>query len=135
MISASVGSLPLVKLFLEKNCDPNKENLNLQRALHYACSKNHPAIVKELIEKGADCNLSDIYGHTPLHRASSKGNIKIIEMLCGDYKATIDRADIEGNTPLHFACEEERVEACKVLLKYGANPYYKNKVKKYLFNF
>lgn len=132
MISSSIGSLPLVKLFLEKECDPNKGNINMQRPLHYACSKNYPAIVKELVEQGAECNLSDRYGHTPLHRAASKGNIKIIEMLCGDFKASVDRADLEGNTPLHFACEEERVEACKVLLKYGANPYYKNKVNIYL---
>ncbi|CAF0800530.1 unnamed protein product [Brachionus calyciflorus] len=130
MISSSIGSLPLVKLFLERKCDPNKPNINQQRPLHYACSKNYPAIVKELIENGADCNLADRYGHTPLHRAASKGNLKIIEMLCGEFKASINKADIEGNTPLHFACEEERIEACKVLLKYGANPDYKNKEEK-----
>ena len=36
-----------------------------------------------------------------------------------------------------MACEEERIDTCKVLLKYGANPYLKNKVLKgfIYFNF
>ena len=29
-----------------------------------------------------------------------------------------------------MACEEERIETCKVLLRYGADPYLKNKEQK-----
>lgn len=41
MISSSVGCVDLVKMLLEKGCDPNATNENKQRPLHYACSKNH----------------------------------------------------------------------------------------------
>lgn len=44
MISSSAGSLELVKFYLEHGCDPNSQNENKQRALHYAASKNFPQV-------------------------------------------------------------------------------------------
>jgi len=123
MISASVGCFDLVKMFLEKGCDPNFPNENQQRALHYACSKNKievPIPVKIsylllviyvyyivkigrlLLEYEAEINAVDRYGSSALHRAASKGNMKIIDLLLNSKGINVNIADSEGNTPLYI---------------------------------
>jgi 26S proteasome non-ATPase regulatory subunit 10 len=50
-----------------------------QSALHYACSKDHMAIVLALINAEAELNPQDDRGATPLHRAACKVSIFIIK--------------------------------------------------------
>ena len=44
IISSSIGCVGLVQFLLENKCNPNHETNNKQRALHYACSRNHPTV-------------------------------------------------------------------------------------------
>lgn len=82
-----------------------------------------------LLENGAEINAADKYGATALHRAVSKANITIIEQLLGQPKINVNAMDCEGNTPLHICAEETKVDIAKLLLKHGANPDSKNKVR------
>ncbi len=111
-----------------------------------------------MLEFGAEINALDRYGSSALHRAASKGNMKILDLLLNTKGINVNIADSEGNTPLyslrfllhfdrflckikfqinkrHLACEEQRIEAAKQLLKHGANPHIKNKVRFWNFNF
>lgn len=127
IISSSIGNNDLVKLLLERGCDPNAVTENGTTALHYACSKNHVETARLLLQHKADTSICDNYGQSPLHRAASKGNSKIVDLLLSEYKAAPNLTDVCGNSPLHMACEEERIDTCKLLLKYKADPYLKNK--------
>jgi ankyrin repeat protein len=100
MIASSVGNMRIVHYLLNNNCNANSSNENMQRPLHYACSKNHVDIARELLRHGALVNATDRYGSAALHRAASKGNIQCVNLLLDEYKATVDLADSGGNTPL-----------------------------------
>lgn len=98
--------------------------------LHYAVQSGRRRIVEELstlmFEKDG-INVMDNFGRTPLHQASAKGDIAIIKTLIlvsGDVNA----CTISGETPLMKAIAFYQLKAIKLLLRFGANPFLKNKL-------
>jgi ankyrin repeat protein len=131
MLASSAGRIEVVRYLLSSvDSDVNHKNKNGQTPLHYAASKNHPAIVKLLLENNADINAQDNLRATPLHRASSQGHIDVVRILCGNPKIRIDIQDNEGNTALHLAVEDQNDSLAIFLAKSGANVKMENKAEK-----
>lgn len=56
-----------------------------------------------------------------LHCASSRGYIDCIRVLIEICKVSIDIMDNNNCTPIFYAATLGQVEACEVLINYGAN--------------
>jgi ankyrin repeat protein len=96
-------------------------------ALH-AVLENQIEILRFLIERGADLNKGDDDGFTPLHAAALENNINATEIIL-EAGANVEIVDNYGNTPLSKAVYSYRddLSVISLLLKYGADPFHKNK--------
>lgn len=102
LILASLkGSLPCVKLLVEKGANIHVKNWQGHSPFQYACSKGHKDIVEFLLKNGADPNVTDNRNDSPLHRLASMGRAEILKMLL-DWKGPleINVKNKEGCTPL-----------------------------------
>ena len=104
--------------------------------LYNAATAGHVEVVKVLVSHGANVNSVDSVlggGHTPLHYAArgplhdaARGRrdegyyVKVIELLI-EHGANVNARSRNGIVPLHWSAVYGRVEAVKILLKYGAN--------------
>ena len=114
------NNIPLLKLLLQHNADPNYKDPNGRTVLHTASLLGNLTIVKLLLKAGAYTHLSAKGLSTPLHCACIKGHIEIVKELIKHTDPNI--APIKGNTPLLCACLAGNVEIAAVLLKAKANP-------------
>ena len=97
--------------------------LNHTHILHYAVENSCSDICEYLIELGVDINNQDVLLHTPLHDSVYCDYICEYLLKQG---ALFNMKDKHGDTPLHFAANIQRIEMCKLLLMYGADPDIKN---------
>ncbi len=90
--------------------------------------ENQIEILKYLIKHGADLNKGDNDGCTPLHAAALENNLSAAEIIL-EAGAQVDKEDKFGNTPLSEAAYTYRkdLSLISLLLKYGADPFHKNK--------
>uniref|UniRef100_A0A0B6ZH85 Uncharacterized protein n=1 Tax=Arion vulgaris TaxID=1028688 RepID=A0A0B6ZH85_9EUPU len=71
--AACVGDLTLVAKLEIQGVDLNSKNsMNGWTALHWACKRNHIAVVKYLLERGADKNSKNNDGHVPAQLTSNE---------------------------------------------------------------
>ena len=113
------NNVPLLKLLLQHNADPNYPDPNGRTVLHTASLFGNLTMVKLLLKAGAYTHLSAI-GLTPLHCACINGHIEIVKELIEHTDPNI--APIKGDTPLLHACLADNIEIATVLLKAKANP-------------
>ena len=116
-----INNIPLLKLLLQHNADPNYQDSNSMTVLHTASASGNLTIVKLLLKAGAYTHLSAV-GQTPLHLACVNGHIEIVKELIKDHNTDPNIAPIKGETPLLHACLAGNVETAAVLLKAKANP-------------
>ena len=83
----------LVRLFVERNADPNKPRVNGTTPLFCAASEGLVDIAKELIAAGADVNHRAYDGRMPLDAAAAKGRIKLVNLLIAN-NATVSERNI-----------------------------------------
>lgn len=95
------GSLPCVKLLVEKGANVNAKNWQGHSSIQYACSKGYKDIVEYLLTVGADPNVLDARNDVPLHRLASLGRTEIMKVLF-EWKGKLDVnvQNKEGSTPL-----------------------------------
>ncbi|CAL1166219.1 unnamed protein product [Cladocopium goreaui] len=117
--AADNGDLPAVRGHLrrDESClDPLFEG---SAALHWAASRDHPAIVAFLVAKGAavDVLSGDGLGRrsTPLHGAAAGGRAECAQLLLAA-KASVEIKDRDGKTPLDLAREEDETEMVSLLM-------------------
>ncbi|CAG5133055.1 unnamed protein product [Candidula unifasciata] len=71
--AACVGDLTLLTKLELQGVDLNSKNsMNGWTALHWACKRNHVAVVKYLLDRGADRNIKNKDGHTPAQLTSNE---------------------------------------------------------------
>lgn len=123
--AAYIGSVPAVRLYLEKDALAVDEEHEVS-ALLLAAQEGHVDIVRTLADGGADTERGDAAGKTPLHWAACEGYPFVVRELLR-LKAKVDSVDYQGQTPLHAAAGAEKelflssVEVAEVLLAGGAN--------------
>ena len=92
----------IVRLLIEKGCDPNCRNKEQRTALHIAAHKRNVKLICTLMAKGRfDLSIADEYGNIPLHYACFSGSQDAVKELL---KCNINSTNKDGNTPLHIAC-------------------------------
>lgn len=107
------------------------EDLNMfldgRTALGYAVSCNNIEVVKFLLENGADPNLSESKPdtYTPLMWAAESEPLEIVKLLL-EYGADVHRKNKNNNaTALWKTVIPNNLEAAKLLVAAGANPFIK----------
>ena len=113
------NDIPLLKLLIRYNADPNIQDPNGMTVLHEASACGNLAMATLLLKAGAYTHLFS-GDDTPLHLACTNGHIEIVKELIEHTDPNI--APIKGDTPLLRACLADNIEIATVLLKAKANP-------------
>ncbi len=118
------GYRKIVELLLQHGADPNIADKKRLTPFHYAAALGRDKILELLIVKQMNANVFDKLGKTPLHNA--RANCIPLLIKAG---AKVNVQDKNGWTPLHWAVHWADVDRVRELLKAGANPKIKNKIK------
>ena len=122
------------KMLLEKNFDPNEQNILSKTPLHLACKCLSPRIISLLIEHGANVDAQDSTRMTPLHHlllTSGKDQEDVervaecIHLLIRN-KANVNVPNYAGTTALHLAAMRAEESWVDALIAAGADLNAKN---------
>lgn len=116
--------LKLLKIMLEHGADPNAYDDESSTPLVIAACQNDLQAVKMLLDYGGDPTVgTDRDGGTILHGMASRANTEMF-LLMFQHGADmyLDAEDCDGTTPLIHACDDNNLDAVKILLEAGANP-------------
>lgn len=101
---------------------------NMSESFYIELYNNDIDQLKELLSTGADPNKQDKLGNTPLNYVTRTKNMQknllIILLLNG---ADPNITNIHGENSLHVAARHFQIEDVQILLRFGANPYLKDK--------
>ncbi|KAI1335419.1 ankyrin repeat-containing domain protein [Xylariaceae sp. FL0016] len=127
MAAIRKGSLPLVRHFVERGADINKDAILgiLRTPLQLACEAGDLEIVEFLLSRGADPNGKPAipWGGTALQIAAIKGNVNIAALLIS-HGADMDQPPVRagGRWPLEGAAENGRIEMIEYLWRVSKTP-------------
>ncbi|KAJ1535552.1 hypothetical protein HK096_002381 [Nowakowskiella sp. JEL0078] len=117
IIQAAVGGhKEAINLLYEFKADVNATDLEGNTALHKCNDNNKEEIVQLLIDLGANVNAISKSGIPPFFTVI-QANLEIFVRNGADLKIKSN----SGQTVLDYVCEEESLDACKVLIEAGAN--------------
>jgi ankyrin repeat protein len=119
--AVNVGSLPLVKLFLDRGADATAVYPDGKTLLHIASAAGRTEIVKLLLEKGADPNARDADGSSPLDEAAWGGHRDVVAVLLESGAKVNSPQAKTGATPLNEAAFKGREAVVKLLLAKNAD--------------
>ena len=103
-----------------------KKSHDLDQSLLNACYFGNYYMVKKLLELGANPNYMELRdGWRPLHYAARWGYTNMVLLLL-KWGAEINGLTNSKETALHKCGRWNRKELAQILIKKGANPYYKN---------
>ena len=117
------NDLPLVSFLVGLGADVNQPSYNLWTPLVLAIRHRHNNIFFYLISKGALPELP-VHGAHPAFFAVLYDNQRILKFYLS--KGVDPNITYKSNTLLHQATQNGLLEASKVLLSFGANPYQLN---------
>jgi len=89
------------------------------QAIHFACFLGYYEIVELLIDHNAKINIPGFNKHTPLMEAARAGHSSIMLLLLATKKAITHWRGSDGHTAFSLAIDNCKIDAIKVLLKYG----------------
>nr|XP_053655580.1 26S proteasome non-ATPase regulatory subunit 10-like [Cherax quadricarinatus] len=132
--AACGGHEELASFLIEHGAPVDKADDSGWSPLMIAASAGREEVVRLLIGRGANINTRNSGGHSALQYAASKNHQKIVCILMdncanvttNELKATLFTCSIER----HLACEEERLDAVRLLLEHGASTQIMNKAGK-----
>jgi len=96
---------------------------------YHAIRISDQASIILMIKNGFDVDYHELAQIPPLIYAIKHQREEIIQTLLL-YGANTNSVDKDGNTPLHFAITLKLPQITHLLLRYGADPYYKNSAEK-----
>ncbi|PNP74658.1 hypothetical protein FNYG_11994 [Fusarium nygamai] len=117
-VAACEDGIELIKLFLERGWDPNREDTLGRTSLHLAALCGASDVVKELLH---ECNVHhrDKMRNTPIHLGAYGGSVQVLELLTTG-EGDLNKQNKAGETPLGIACEQGHTEAARWLLEQGS---------------
>lgn len=115
--AAERGSLPHVKLFIERGAEVDKPNNLGNSPLWIASAKKYPCIMTELLDCGADVNKINFKGNPPIYSICQRGTKKFAELLLsrGAYLELINE---NGDTLILLCCRNGQHEILEIFLNY-----------------
>lgn len=129
-IAAREGRADCLKILIEAGSNVNVKNNRGQNPMHIACSEVHESCVELLINTECELDAIDQSGCTPLHHAciNAPDGHSSVKMLV-EMGAAVNISSRSWNhaTSLHFCSQLGKMENLKLLLKYGANVFIKDK--------
>lgn len=139
-VACIYGKPQMVDLILELNAEINATDCNGSTPLHFAASRGHQNALLLLLHSGADINSSNMDKNTPLHMATNNGHDSCVKAMIyfAEYcklKLNVSPINENGETPLHLASKWGYESIARLLLEYGADPWYCNKRGKSAIDF
>ncbi|RDD46189.1 Ankyrin-1 [Trichoplax sp. H2] len=122
MNAAKHGYKDIVKLLLLHHARVDLFNEVGMTALHFAADNGHTEVADILINNRSFVNSKTKSGETPLHLSASSGHKDMIQLLVEKHKAACDAMTLNKRTPLHNAAENGRLDVCRELLHFNADP-------------
>ncbi|TMW66639.1 hypothetical protein Poli38472_014615 [Pythium oligandrum] len=119
----------VVELLLDRGAVLDRQNSDLQTALHWAVDETNVAMIQVLVRRGASVVVRDTYRNTPLMVAIKHNDIVALTAILDTLKlhgedsaiaAVLKTPTFDGMTPLMAAANEGYHEILGQLLKYGA---------------
>jgi ankyrin repeat protein/uncharacterized protein YegL len=115
--AAERGSLPHVKLFIERKSVVDQKNNLGNTALWIACAKRYPCIIEELLNNGADVNATNLKGNPPMYSICQRGPMKIAETLLSR-GASLEHINNNGDTLVLLCCRNGQHELLELFLNH-----------------
>lgn len=123
MIAAFNGDLSNVNLLLEQGADVNLKDKEGYTALMFAATKGHLDIIRALLRYRVHIDQKNNQGYTAVALATMKNHHQVMKLLI-DKGAKINIM-YDNKNLLMLASIHGHVEAAKVLVKLGLNPFIK----------
>jgi ankyrin repeat protein len=119
--AASQGDAAAMRALLKQGADVNAAQGDGMTALHWAASRNDPAMAEMLIYAGANVRATTrLGGYTPLHLAARYGHAEVMTPLVAA-GADVNAPTATGATPLMLAAAAGSVQAVELLADRGAD--------------
>jgi ankyrin repeat protein len=115
--AAERGSLPHVKLFIERGAEVDKSNNLGNSPLWIASAKKYPCIMTELLDCGADVNKTNFKGNPPIYSICQRGTKKFAELLLSR-GANLEHINENGDTLILLCCRNGQHEILELFLNY-----------------
>ena len=119
-MAAYFGLDIVVRILLDKGCDPQAEDTYRRTPLMWAASSGWDAVVKVLLATGrADVNRQDWNGQVALSLAAQQGDERVVRLLLSDKSVQPDIADTARLTPISHAMASGNDAVVAALLETG----------------
>ena len=121
-LAAKSGSLAMVELMLNKNCDANARDENGWNALHFASYYGHYQIIERLIANNVSTIATTSKKETPLLFAVKGSHFAVAERLlrCSKDDNIVGAEDEQGQQPVHHTTRTGSMEIFNLLMSNGA---------------
>ena len=121
----AAGDMYIVKWFMRKNININKEGTGGWTPVLMAAAEGKIEILSLLLQYGGNPNHQNFMKATALMHAAIHNDVEVMQLLL-DYGADINLQDFKGNTALMNAISYGHSKAAIFLIEHGANPHLKN---------
>lgn len=129
-IAAREGKADCLKILIEAGSNVNVKNNRGQNPMHIACSEVHESCVELLANTECELDAIDQSGCTPLHHAcinAPDGHSSVKMLVQMGAAVNISSRCWNHATSLHYCSQLGKIENVKLLIKYGANVFIKDK--------
>ena len=114
--AAQLGSLQMVKAWLEAGAQLDRKDTNGYTALHEAAYSGFAPIVEILIEGGADVDVLSRESETPLMLAARRGHTEVVELLI-QARAQLNLHDANNDTALIYSTWKQHHSVLRLLVQ------------------
>lgn len=120
-LAAQNGSVPLVRMLLRAQADPNRKSDDGDTPLHGAALLGHAEVITALVRAKPDMAAFNREGLTPLAVAVSNSQYTAAEALIRG-GSPLEIGDKKQHSPLWWAFSTGDFDMARLLLKHGAAP-------------
>jgi ankyrin repeat protein len=126
------GDNAMAQLLLRRGADPNAASGNGMTPIATAARRGQVGVLRLLLAHGGHADVRDVALGTPLQAAAGAQskywhNSNLVMVLLLQQKVDVNAQDEDGQTALMLAVETGSVEAVRLLLNAGADPWSRSK--------